>query len=102
MTTNLAPTDPDRKCQACGAAIWIARFGKDLRPVEPAPKQRGPFGNGRRLVGHVALSFPLPGSGGQLLGAIVRKLTNYRVHVHAAFSAGTTGQRKPRPDAGVR
>jgi hypothetical protein len=95
MEANLAPSPEQSKCQ-CGARIWLAEFrGGGRRAVELAPKQPSPGGRGLRYTGHVSLTFPLvPGAG--VLGAIVRTLTRYRLHLHTAHVAGARAQ-KARP-----
>lgn len=99
MPTNV-PREPEpgqEKCARCGAPVWRAYFERGTwRHVERAATTHNGYGGSRfvRKAGHVALTFPLPGSGLPIIAAIVRGLTSYRVHACPAFSATNFKGRK--------
>jgi hypothetical protein len=89
---NLVPKleEGQLPCGVCAAPVWRAHFAKaDWRLVEKAPPHRFALGKvwRTRLVGRVALTFPLAGMGGTITGHIVRQGTTFRLHVCKAFSA---------------
>jgi hypothetical protein len=94
MTLNVSPElqQGQSLCQICSAPVWRARFGggHDWRLVETAPPTRSTVGKllADRNVGHVALVLPLPGTDGEIRGAITKRRTTYRLHACRSFSAG--------------
>lgn len=106
MKSNVAPTAEDGQspCDICKAPIWRVTFrdrnGADnFRPIERAPKVRTIVGKllRERHVGHVGLTFPLPGTDAPIVGCVTRSLTPYRLHACKSFT-GSARPAKVRPE----